>query len=300
MIEQRKLAAIDIGSNAVRLLIMTVTEQEGKEPLFKKTSLVRVPIRLGADVFISKVISEENTARMVDTMQAFRLLMKSHKIEAYRACATSAMREANNGQEVAKIIEKETDVKIQIIDGNHEAAIIAATDLHALIQQDKTYLYVDVGGGSTEFTLYSSGETIASRSFKLGTVRLLKNNVNDDLWEEVETWIKQVTANYSKIDLIGSGGNINNIFKSSGKSIGKPLSYLYLSSYYQLLNSFTYEERITELNLNADRADVIIPATKIYLSAMKWTKARRIYVPKIGLADGIIKSLYQEMSSVNN
>jgi exopolyphosphatase / guanosine-5'-triphosphate,3'-diphosphate pyrophosphatase len=300
VIEQRKLAAIDIGSNAVRLLIMTVTEQEGKEPIFKKTSLVRVPIRLGADVFISKLISEENTTRMVDTMQAFKLLMKSHKIERYQACATSAMREANNGREVADLIEERTGVKIQIIDGKHEAAIIAATDLHALIQQDNTYLYVDVGGGSTEFTLYSSGETIASKSFKLGTVRLLNNNIDDDLWEEVETWIKKVTSNYSKVDLIGSGGNINNIFKSSGKSVGKPLSYLYLSSYYQLLNSFTYEERITELNLNADRADVIIPATKIYLSAMKWTKARRIYVPKIGLADGIIKSLYQETSAVSN
>lgn len=294
MIKQRKFAAIDIGSNAVRLLIMTITEQEGKEPLFKKTSLVRVPIRLGADVFMTKVISEENTARMVDTMQAFKLLMRSHKIEKYKACATSAMREAGNGKDVADLILHKTGVKIDIIDGNHEAAIIAATDLNALIQTDKTYLYVDVGGGSTEFTLYSSGETVASKSFKLGTVRLLKKMVDDNLWEEVEEWIKHVTADYPKIDLIGSGGNINNIFKSSGKSVGKPLSFLYLSSYYQLLNSFTYEERITELNLNADRADVIIPATKIYLSAMKWTKARRIYVPKIGLADGIIKSLYQE------
>ncbi|UJH91500.1 ethanolamine ammonia-lyase reactivating factor EutA [Antarcticibacterium sp. 1MA-6-2] len=294
MIEQKKFAAIDIGSNAVRLLIMTITEQEGKEPLFKKTSLVRVPIRLGADVFISKLISEENIARMVDTMQAFKLLMRSHKIEKYKACATSAMREAKNGEDVADLIQHKTGVKIDIIDGNHEAAIIAATDLNALIQSDKTYLYVDVGGGSTEFTLYSSGETVASKSFKLGTVRLLKKNVDEDLWEEVEEWIKNVTRDYPKIDLIGSGGNINNIFKSSGKAVGKPLSFLYLSSYYQLLNSFTYEERITELNLNADRADVIIPATKIYLSAMKWTKARRIYVPKIGLADGIIKSLYQE------
>lgn len=294
MIVQKKYAAIDIGSNAVRLLISTITEQKDKEPIFKKTSLVRVPIRLGSDVFMTKMISEENTIRMVDTMQAFNLLMKSHRIEKYKACATSAMREADNGQEIADLIMDKTGVDIEIIDGNHEAAMIAATDLHALIQSDKTYLYVDVGGGSTEFTLYSSGDTIASKSFKLGTVRILKNIVEPELWEEVETWIKEVTRKYNKIDLIGSGGNINNIFKSSGKSVGKPLSYLYLSSYYQLLNSFTYEERITELNLNSDRADVIIPATKIYLSAMKWTRARRIYVPKIGLADGIIKSLYQE------
>ena len=294
MIIQKKYAAIDIGSNAVRLLISTITEQEGKEPIFKKTSLVRVPIRLGADVFITKLISEENKIRLKDTMEAFKLLMKSHKIEKYKACATSAMREADNGEEVAKLILEKTGVEINIIDGTDEAAMIAATDLNVLIQSDKTYLYVDVGGGSTEFTLYSKGKTIVSRSFKLGTVRLLGNIVKDQIWQETEAWIKEVTKDYSKINLIGSGGNINNIFKSSGKSEGKPLSFLYLSSYYQLLNSFTYEERITELNLNEDRADVIIPAIKIYLSAMKWTRARRIYVPKIGLSDGIIKSLYQE------
>lgn len=294
MITQRKFAAVDIGSNAVRLLITTVTEQEGKEPIFKKTSLVRVPIRLGADVFISKAISRENITRMVDTIHAFKLLMKSHRIEKFKACATSAMRESKNGEEVAALIEKETNVKINIIDGNDEAAIIAATDLHALIKTDKTYLYVDVGGGSTEFTLYSNGKTIVSRSFNLGTVRLLNEMVPEEIWQEVETWIKKTTKSFTKIDLIGSGGNINNIFKSSGKSAGKPLSFLYLSSYYQLLQTFTYEERITELNLNQDRADVIVPATKIYLSAMKWTRARRIYVPKIGLSDGIVKSLYLE------
>lgn len=294
MIKQRKYAAIDIGSNAVRLLITTITEQEGKEPIFKKTSLVRVPIRLGADVFQTQLISNENKQRLIDTMQAFKLLMRSHLIEKYKACATSAMREASNGQEIAEVIMYETGVKIEIIDGNHEAAIIAATDLYSFVQSDKTYLYVDVGGGSTEFTLYSGGETIISKSFKLGTVRLLKNLTEEGVWDEVEAWIKDVTRAYPKIDLLGSGGNINNIFKSSGKALGKPLSFLYLSSYYQLLNSFTYEERITELNLNADRADVIIPAAKIYLSAMKWSKARRIYVPKIGLADGIVKSLYQE------
>ncbi|MDX1602604.1 MAG: exopolyphosphatase, partial [Salinimicrobium sediminis] len=226
MIVQKKYAAIDIGSNAVRLLIMTITEQEDREPIFKKTSLVRVPIRLGADVFLTKRISEENIVRMIDTMQAFKLLMKSHKIEKYKACATSAMRESYNGDEVAAVIEEKTGIKINIIDGNDEAAIIAATDLHALIQTDKTYLYVDVGGGSTEFTLYSSGKTVASRSFKLGTVRLLEDMVPPEVWEETETWIKKVTRNYSKIDLIGSGGNINNIFKSSGKANGKPLSFL--------------------------------------------------------------------------
>ena len=294
MIVQKKYAAIDIGSNAVRLLISTVTEQQGRDALFKKTSLVRVPIRLGADVFLTSKISSENTERMLDTMQAFKLLMKAHRIEKYKACATSAMRESENGEEVAELIRMKTGVDINIIDGSDEAAIIAATDLQALIQTDKTYLYVDVGGGSTEFTLYSSGKTVASKSFKLGTVRLLENMVPESMWLEVEQWVKQVTKRYKKIALIGSGGNINNIFKSSGKANGKPLSFFYLSSYYQLLQSFTYEERITQLNLNQDRADVIVPAAKIYLSAMKWTRARKIYVPKIGLADGIIKSLYQE------
>ncbi|TQD40063.1 Ppx/GppA phosphatase family protein [Haloflavibacter putidus] len=294
MLRIKKYAAIDIGSNAVRLLISTITEPENKEPTFKKTSLVRVPIRLGEDVFVNGSISEENMQRMQDTMQAFDLLMKSHKIERYQACATSAMRDAENGSLLAEKVKEKTGIAIDIIDGDHEAAIIAATDLHELIQKDKNYLYVDVGGGSTELTFYSNGKTVASKSFKLGTVRLLNNLVEDKLWKEVENWVKKTTKNYTKIALIGSGGNINNIFKSSGKKPGKPLSFLYLSSYYQLLQSLTYDERVAELGLNVDRADVIIPAAKIYLSAMKWSRARKVYVPKIGLADGIVKSLYNE------
>jgi len=296
----KKYAAIDIGSNAVRLLISTITEPEDKDPTFKKTSLVRVPIRLGEDVFVNGKISAFNMMRMRDTMKAFNLLMKSHQIERYKACATSAMRDAKNGQELAKLVKDESDIDIEIIDGEHEAAIIAATDLHTLIQDDKTYLYVDVGGGSTEFTLYAEGKTIASKSFKLGTVRILNHMIEPNIWEDVEAWIKKETKNYTKISLIGSGGNINNIFKSSGKKMGKPLSYFYLSSYYQLLNSLTYEERISQLNLNTDRADVIIPATKIYLSAMKWSRARKVYVPKIGLSDGIIKSLYNDEKAKEN
>ncbi|MGO3707605.1 MAG: Ppx/GppA phosphatase family protein [Mesonia hippocampi] len=292
MLKIQKYAAIDIGSNAIRLLISTITEPEGKAPTFKKTSLVRVPIRLGEDVFVTGKISEKNKQRVLDSLKAYQLLMRTYQIDRYKACATSAMRDAENGEALAKEIYQTTGIEIEIIDGRHEAAIIAATDLHNLIQDDKTYLYVDVGGGSTEFTLFSKGKNITSKSFKLGTVRLLNNLVGDELWKEVQTWIKKVTKPYSYITLIGSGGNINNIFKSSGKKAGKPLSYLYLNSYYQLLNSLTYEERISQLNLNEDRADVIIPAAKIYLSAMKWSRARSIYVPKIGLADGIIKSLY--------
>ncbi len=289
-----KYGAIDIGSNAVRLLISSVHEEEGKTTRFKKTSLVRVPIRLGADVFLTNRISDTNITRMIDAMQAYQLLMKTHKVIRYKACATSAMREAENGKEVANLIKEKTGIQIDIIDGTNEAAIIAMTDLHDLINSDATYLYVDVGGGSTEFTLYHNGQTIASRSFKLGTVRLLNNVVSDSMWNEVEEWIKTTTKGYSRLSLIGSGGNINNIFKNSGKSNGKPLSFLYLSSYYDLLNSMSYEERIWELNLNQDRADVILPATRIYLSAMKWSGAREIFVPKIGLSDGIIKSLYSE------
>ncbi len=294
MLKIRKYAAIDIGSNAVRLLISTITEPKDKDPNFKKTSLVRVPIRLGADVFVEGKISKENMCRMQDTMQAFVLLMKSHRIERFKACATSAMRDASNGKELVEKIHDQTGLQIEIIDGQDEAAMIAATDLHTLIQSDKTYLYLDVGGGSTEFTLFSEGKTITSISFALGTVRLLNRGANIEEWKAAENWVKKITNEYSRIELIGSGGNINNIFKSSGKKPGKPLSYLYLSSYYQMLTSLTFEQRITDLNMNEDRADVIVPATKIYLSAMKWSGARKVYVPKIGLADGIVKSLYNE------
>jgi exopolyphosphatase/guanosine-5'-triphosphate,3'-diphosphate pyrophosphatase len=297
VITQKNYAAIDIGSNAVRLLVSTITEQKGrKDTDFRKTSLVRVPIRLGEDVFEKNVISEKNIERMVDTMQAFNLLMKSHGIEKYKACATSAMREAKNGAEVVEKIKAKTGVEIEIIDGNHEAAIIAATDLHELIKNDCNYLYVDVGGGSTEYTLYISGKTVASRSFKVGTVRLLNNLVEDGAWEEMEKWVRETTKPYKDIDLIGSGGNINNIFKTSGKKEGKPLSLAYIKKYNELLNSLSYEERVMDLQLKSDRADVIIPASRIYLNSMKWARADNIFVPKIGLADGIIKSLYNGKS----
>ncbi|MBB4802422.1 exopolyphosphatase/guanosine-5'-triphosphate,3'-diphosphate pyrophosphatase [Flavobacterium nitrogenifigens] len=292
MINIRKFAAIDIGSNAMRLLISNVVEQEGKEPQFNKSSLVRVPIRLGQDAFTVGEISQENIDRMVDAMKAFNLLMKVHKVERYMAFATSAMREAYNAKEVVALIKKKADIKIEIIDGKKEAAIIASTDLHHLIKSDETYLFVDVGGGSTEFTLFSSGKMITSRSFKAGTVRLLNNMVHDVVWDEIEKWIKTNTADYEEVTLIGSGGNINKLFKMSGKQQEKPLSYIYINSQYAFLNSLTYEQRIAELGLNSDRADVIIHATRIYLNAMKWSGARQIYVPKIGLSDGIVKAMY--------
>lgn len=299
MLSIKKYAAIDIGSNAVRLLIANIIEEKGKEPRFKKSSLVRVPIRLGADVFLKQHISDTNKDRMLDTMKAFKLLMKTHHVVKYKACATSAMREAENGKEISELIYKKTNIRIDIIEGEEEAAIIAATDLNTYIDKSKTYLYVDVGGGSTEFTVINNGESVTSKSFKIGTVRLLNDIVKKETWQELEAWIKNHTNSYEKIDVIGSGGNINKIFKISGKTIGKPLTYFYLTSYYNTLQSYSYEERITELDLNQDRADVIIPATRIYLSAMKWSGAKDIYVPKIGLSDGIIKSIYYDTVSSN-
>jgi exopolyphosphatase/guanosine-5'-triphosphate,3'-diphosphate pyrophosphatase len=274
------------------LLISNIVEQEGKETQFSKSSLVRVPIRLGQDAFTVGAISDENIDRMCDAMLAFNLLMKVHKVERYLAFATSAMREAYNGIEVTEIIEKKAGIKIEIIDGKKEASIIASTDLHHLLKTDQTYLFVDVGGGSTEFTLFSNGKMVVSRSFKAGTVRLLNNMVHEVVWEEIEKWIRTNTEEYDEVTLIGSGGNINKLFKMSGKIQERPLSYIYINSQYAFLNSLTYEQRISELGLNSDRADVIIPATRIYLNAMKWSGARNIYVPKIGLADGIVKAMY--------
>ncbi|RZJ72920.1 ethanolamine ammonia-lyase reactivating factor EutA [Flavobacterium sp.] len=292
MITIRKYAAIDIGSNAIRLLVANIVEEEGKETQFSKSSLVRVPIRLGQDVFTKGEISEENIARMVDAMSAYKLLMKVHKVEKYMACATSAMREADNAKEVVERISRESGIDIEIIDGKKEAAIIASTDLHFLLKTDNTYLYVDVGGGSTEFSLFSNGKIVASKSFRIGTVRFINNMVHESVWPEIESWIREHTAGYENISLIGSGGNINKIFKLSGKLQEKPLSYMYLNSQYSVMNAMSYEQRISDLGLNADRADVIIPALQIYLNAMKWSGARNIYVPKIGLSDGIIKALY--------
>lgn len=292
----RKFGAIDIGSNAIRLLITNIITKKGEDPQFKKSALVRVPIRLGADTFMNGKISNDNKERMIDAMNAFQLLMKVHKVEKYRACATSAMREASNGVEIVNEIADKTAIKIDLIDGKTEAEIIFSTDLSEVIDQDKSYLYVDVGGGSTEFTVFSNGKIINSKSFKLGTVRLLnKSNDNKGKWKSMEKWIKKHSSDLNHLSLIGSGGNINKIYKMSGKAPGKSLSLIYLNAHYKFLKQMSYEERVSELGLNPDRADVIIPATKIYLNAMKWSHSNKIYVPKIGLSDGIIKTLYQNL-----
>ncbi|MEO0059563.1 MAG: hypothetical protein RLZZ312_1210 [Bacteroidota bacterium] len=292
MIDIKKYAAIDIGSNAMRLLVCNIVEEAGKETQFSKSSLVRVPIRLGQDAFTVGEITTENIDRMVAAMKAFKLLMSVHQVEKYMACATSAMREASNGKDVVEIIKKKAGIKIDIIDGKKEAAIIASTDLHHLLKTEQTYLFVDVGGGSTEFSLFSNSKMIVSKSFRVGTVRLLNNMVHDSVWQEIEKWIRTHSEDYENISLIGSGGNINKLFKMSGKQNEKPLSYIYLNNQYSVLNNLSYEQRISDLGLNPDRADVIIPALRVYLNAMKWSNARNIYVPKIGLADGIVKAIY--------
>lgn len=293
MIEIKKYGAIDIGSNAIRLLICNVILKKKEKPKFKKSALVRVPIRLGADSFNTGIISEKNYDRMMDAMQAFQLLMKVHGVEKYKACATSAMRNAKNGKELTQSIKEKSGIDIEIINGTKEAQIIASTDLSEFIEGNKSYLYIDVGGGSTEFTVFSKGKVIASKSFNIGTVRLLNKEIsNKKTWKEIQAWIRINTQDLKKTVLIGSGGNINKIFKMSRQAPEKPLSLIYMKAHYQFLKKMSYGDRISELGLNPDRADVIVPATKIYLSAMKWSGAKKIYVPKVGLSDGIIKSLY--------
>jgi len=292
----RKFAAIDVGSNAIRLLVHNVIEEMDKETRFRKNVLIRVPVRLGEDSFTKGAISEFNTERIVKTMKSFSLLMEVIGVEKYKACATSAMREARNGNKVIARILKESGIAIELINGKEEASIIASTDLKKLIQTDQSYLYIDVGGGSTEFTLFTKGRIKVSRSFKIGTVRLLNNMVNDNIWNDIEKWIRKISKGTSKISIIGSGGNINKLHKLSGRREGEPLSNIWLNAQYNFLNSMSYEDRISELGLNPDRADVIIPATRIFLFSAKWSGARKIHVPKIGLSDGIIKTLYNEKS----
>ena len=290
----RKLAAIDIGSNAIRLLVHNVIEEKGKETRFIKNVLIRIPVRLGEDSFTKGAISEYNTNRILKTMKSFSLLMEVIGVEKYKACATSAMREARNGKKIITRILEETGISIKLINGKEEASIIASTDLKKLIQNDQSYLYIDVGGGSTEFTLFTKGRIKISRSFKIGTVRLLNNKGSDEIWTDIEKWIKKCTKGVTKISIIGSGGNINELHKLSGRREGEPLSDIWLKAQYNFLNGTSYEERVSELGLNPDRADVIIPATRIFLSSAKWSGARKIHVPKIGLSDGIIKTLYYE------
>ena len=290
--EGNKYAAIDIGSNAVRLMVSNVSRQNGKTSV-KRLALIRVPIRLGDDVFSDGFISDKNYGRMIDAMIAFKHLMRVHEVTEYRAMATSAMRNADNGIKLVAEIRKQAEINIEIIDGKKEAAIIFSTKLSDLIKKDKSYIYVDVGGGSTEITVISKGKIIGAKSFKVGTVRILNNKVEENVWEKIENWIKEKTKGLKSVEAIGSGGNINKIFKMSGKSEGQTLSYSFLFAQLNYLKSFSFEERVSELGLNEDRADVIIPATNIYMSAMEWSGAKKMHVPRIGLVDGIIRGIHK-------
>lgn len=290
----RRFASIDIGSNAIRLLICTVYEYENRKPKFHKTSLVRLPIRLGGDVFSEQKISAYNIKRLIEAMKAYRSLMNAFEIEEYKAYATSAMREAKNGEQVVKMIQEQADISIEIISGEKEADIIFLTELDKFRDSGDNYLYVDVGGGSTELTLLSGGKVVKSKSFKVGTVRFLEGKVDDDFFkDQVKGWVKEYVKD-KKVSLIGSGGNINYIFKRYGKKTKEPLTFKELNEFYKEIKSLDYEERMEEYGMKPDRADVIEPALKIFTQIMKWANADEIFVPKIGLTDGMIQYMYNK------
>lgn len=287
-----KFAAIDIGSNAVRLLFANV--YEGKdEANFKKADLVRIPLRLGEDAFVRKKISEEKIAKLLMAMKAFRQLLDFYEVEDYKACATSALREASNSKEIVERIWKEATINVEVIDGKTEAQVIYSNHVAEHLEQDHNYLYIDVGGGSTELTLFSHGKIVASKSFNVGTIRLLNDIVGKDLWESMKEWVRNKTAEYHPIDAIGSGGNINKIFKMSRKKQNRPMSFGKLKELHEFLSSYSLQDRIEVLGLNPDRADVIVPAGRIFLMVMKNAGIERIFVPQIGMADGLIHLLYE-------
>lgn len=287
----RTLAAIDIGSNAVRLLINNGIEQEGQTPVFRKNRLIRVPVRLGEEAFTHGTISDKTLQRLVKTMRAFDLLMQVYEVEKYRAYATSALREAKNSPQVVATVLEASGIEIEIIDGKREAAIIASADLKHFIKANTTYLYIDIGGGSAECTVFKQSHPVASKSFKIGTLRLLNHLVLDAVWDDLQRWITTHCATPHPVEIIGSGGNINKLHKMSGKKLGQPFSQAWLKTQYRLLERMTYHERMVKLGLNPDRADVIVPAAKLLLQVAQWSNAQNIHVPKIGLTDGMMKML---------
>ncbi|NIS38950.1 exopolyphosphatase, partial [Candidatus Saccharibacteria bacterium] len=285
-------AAIDIGSNAVRLLFTRVFEN-GDQPFFKKESLIRIPLRLGDDAFNKNLISAEKVDMLLNTMTGFKHLIDAYQPLSYKAFATSAMREAQNGEKIVEAVKNQSGIDLEIIDGKIEAEIIYSNHFETKKNSGDSYLYVDVGGGSTELTLFAEGKSQSSRSFNIGTVRLLENKVPDAYWKEMKGWLKENAKDLLSIVGVGSGGNINKIFRLARKKESKPISYKKIKKIDKLLNSYTFEERIRKLNLRADRADVIVPASRIYLSVMKWGKIKHMYVPQIGLADGVVHLLYE-------
>ncbi|WP_188747472.1 Ppx/GppA phosphatase family protein [Parapedobacter defluvii] len=284
-----RYAAIDIGSNAVRLLIADIIQNNGTIS-FKKNTLVRVPLRLGDDAFIDRHISEPKATDLVKTMVAFRNLMDVYKVSEYMACATSAMREAENSKSLVKEV-KEVGIDLQVIGGSEEAEIIYNSHIEQHLGSKKAYLYIDVGGGSTELSVFADTKLVASASFNIGTIRILDNQDKEETWEEMKTWVKNHTRMFKTIYGIGTGGNINKLSRLANDKEEKPISYTKLKSLYEYLNSFSLKDRINVLGLNNDRADVIIPACEIFLTLMKYGRLRQVIVPRVGLVDGIIQTL---------
>ncbi len=294
-----RLAAIDIGSNAARLLISEVTPDINGVANFNKIDLIRVPLRLGFDVFEKGIISEHRIDMIVQTMKAYKHLLNVYEVKHLKACATSAMRDAKNGTDIIKKIKHETGIDIEIISGSDEASFIYENHVAENLDKEHSYLYIDVGGGSTELTFFSNNKLVFKDSYNIGTIRLLKNKVTEDVWDEMKNSIKEKTKGHKQVTAIGSGGNINKIFSLSKIKENKPLPLELLRDYYKELSNVPLIDRINIYKLKEDRADVIVPALQIYLNVMRWAGSNEIYVPRIGLADGLIQHLYEEIKMNN-
>jgi exopolyphosphatase/guanosine-5'-triphosphate,3'-diphosphate pyrophosphatase len=290
------LAAIDIGSNAVRLLICEVVKK-GKEVEFNKLNLLRIPVRLGFDVFEKGVIGAQKKKMLINTIKAFNNLMKVYEVNHYMACATSAMRDAENTKEIIKEIKSETSIEIEVITGELEAEIIYENHIAELLDKDKSYLYIDVGGGSTELTLYHKSNVVLQKSFNIGTVRILTKKVKDETWDEMKETLKELSKKYGNITGIGSGGNINKLYALSGSKSGKSMTYENMKDIYKEMEPLSIDERMRKYTIKEDRAEVIVPALSIYNAICKWSDITEIHVPKIGLADGLIHHLYDMIES---
>ena len=290
-----RLAAIDIGSNAARLLISEVLVNRIGDPEFLKLNLVRVPLRLGFDVFETGEISKEKTDMILQTIKAYKHLLSAYDVKHVKACATSAMRDARNAADIIRRVKLETGIEIEVISGELEASLIYENHIAENLSKDESYLYIDVGGGSTELTFFCDGKLVFKKSFNIGTIRLLKGMVTEAMWDEMKDYLKTRTRGFKHVTAIGSGGNINKIFSLSKRKEGKPLPFQLLRDYYKELSSFSLEERMHMYKLREDRADVIVPALLIYLNVMRWVDCDEIFVPKIGLADGLIHHLYDQL-----
>lgn len=290
-----RLAAIDIGSNAARLLITDVLPGPQNIPDFIKVALVRVPLRLGFDVFDKAEISPAKVEKIIKTIKSYKLLLDVYEVKHLKACATSAMRDAVNAKEIIKKVKAETGIEIEIISGDQEASLIYENHVAENMTEDESYLYIDVGGGSTELTFFSDGKLVFKKSFNIGTIRLLKNQVTEATWDEMKEFIKNKTKGYHHVTAIGSGGNINKIFSISKRKEGKPLQLDLLRDYFKEFSNMSLAQRMSLYKLREDRADVIVPALLIYINVMRWADAEEIFVPKIGLADGLVHTLYEEV-----